>query len=341
MDDLRYMNRALELAELGKGYTSPNPMVGCVIVYKDRIIGEGWHEAYGNAHAEVNAIQRVEDKSLLSESTVYVTLEPCSHHGKTPPCSDLLIQHHIKRVVIALSDPFEKVNGKGINQLREAGIEVEVGILQERAKELNIRFLTSIKQRRPYVILKWAQTADGFIARSNNDSKWISNTLSRQLVHKWRTEEDGILVGKNTAIHDNPSLTAREWAGKNPVRILLDSQLEAKGSLNLFNDDAETLILNDIKNDQIGSNKWFKVNTKDPKSILSILHEEGIQSIIIEGGAQVLNSFIGADCWDEARIFSSQTTFGEGIEGPTIKGAIINVESIGKDQLTIIKQYNG
>lgn len=341
MDDLRYMNRALELATLGKGYTSPNPMVGCVIVHNDRVIGEGWHQAYGEAHAEVNAIQRVEDKSLLPESTVYVTLEPCSHHGKTPPCTDLLIQYQVKRVVIAVSDPFEKVNGKGINLLKDAGIEVVVGILEERAKETNIRFLTSIQHHRPYVILKWAQTADGFIARSNHDSKWISNALSRQLVHKWRTEEDGILVGKNTAIHDNPSLTARDWSGKNPIRILLDSQLEANDNLNIFNDDADTLILNDLKNDQIGTNKWIKVDTKDPKSILSVLHQEGIQSIIIEGGTQVLNSFIGSDCWDEARIFSSQTTFGEGIEGPTIKGTVINVESIENDQLTIIKQTNG
>lgn len=335
------MQRALELAERGIGHVSPNPMVGCVIVHQDKIIGEEYHQKYGEAHAEVNAIDSVKDHSLLTESTAYVTLEPCAHHGKTPPCADLLIEKKIKRVVVACRDPFDQVDGKGIEKLEQAGIQVEVGMLEKEAKELNKRFFTSVEKDRPYIILKWAQTSDGFVARENYDSKWISNPHSRQLVHKWRTEEDAILVGKNTAIHDNPSLTAREWSGKNPIRILLDRNLEVNKKSNLFNSDAPTLILNAIKEENSGNIEWVKTDMNNPWSVIRQLHERKIQSVIIEGGSQVLNSFFNENCWDEVRIFTSDSTFEKGIKAPEIDGLIEREETIFADRLTIYKNPNG
>ncbi|MEP5611338.1 MAG: bifunctional diaminohydroxyphosphoribosylaminopyrimidine deaminase/5-amino-6-(5-phosphoribosylamino)uracil reductase RibD [Cyclobacteriaceae bacterium] len=316
--DNKFMQRALELAELGKGSVSPNPMVGCVIVHHDRIIGEGYHEKYGEAHAEVNAINSVLDHSLLSQSTAYVTLEPCAHQGKTPPCADLLIEKRIKKVVIASRDPFEKVDGRGIQKLQDAGVETINGVLEAEAEELNKRFIVFHTKKRPYVILKWAQTTDGFIARENFDSKWISNEKSRQLVHKLRTEEDAILVGKNTAIHDNPSLTTRDWKGKNPVRILLDSNLEVDRNSKLFDDEAKTIIFNSSLEKEEGTNQWVKVDASSPQGILNKLHELRVQSIIIEGGAQTLNSFIKDNCWDEAKIFIGAESFGNGISAPVM-----------------------
>lgn len=334
------MKRALELAELGRGYVSPNPMVGCVIVHQDKIIGEGYHRKYGEAHSEVNAINDVKDNSLLRESTAFVTLEPCAHKGKTPPCADLLIKKQLKRVVIATRDPFEQVDGKGIDKLKEAGIEVTVGILESDAIQLNQRFFTSINKKRPYVILKWAQTSDGFVARENYDSKWISNTSSRQLVHKWRTEEDAILVGKNTAIHDNPQLTSREWTGRNPIRVLLDSNLEVQRTSNLFNGEAPTLILNSLKEEKQRNIEWIKTEMNNPWSVLRKLQEHKVQSVIIEGGYQVLNSFINENCWDEARIFISEEKFEKGIPAPAIEGKIESEEAIFTDQL-ITYRNNG
>ena len=334
------MQRALELAHLGLGNVSPNPLVGCVIVHDRKIIGEGYHKKYGEIHAEVNAINSVSDQKLLAESTAFVSLEPCAHFGKTPPCSELLIEKGIKKVVIACEDPFAEVDGKGIKQLRAAGLEVEVGLLKKDAIELNKRFFTFHQKKRPYIILKWAQTEDGFIARKNYDSKWISNQYSRQLVHKWRTEEDAILVGKNTALHDNPSLTAREWSGKNPLRILLDSNLEILNDFHLFNDDAKTLIFNSEKDENIGSNQWVKADL-DASSIKKKLHELNIQSVIVEGGSQVLNSFIKENCWDEARVFTSSQTFEQGIESPKAKGMLVHDETILGDQLKIYRNQNG
>jgi diaminohydroxyphosphoribosylaminopyrimidine deaminase/5-amino-6-(5-phosphoribosylamino)uracil reductase len=335
------MKRALELAKLGRGSVSPNPMVGCVIVHNDKIIGEGYHKKYGELHAEVNAINAVIDQSLLSESTAYVSLEPCVHHGKTPPCADLLIEKKLKRVVIACRDPFNQVDGKGIDKLNQADIQVEVGVMVDEAIELNKRFFTSIQKQRPYVILKWAQTADGFVARENYDSKWISNQYSRQLVHKWRTEEDAILIGKNTAIHDNPSLTSREWDGKNPIRVLLDSNLEVNKDFNLFNDAAQTLILNSLEEKKEGNIEWVKTDMNNPWSVLRKLNDRKIQSVIIEGGSQVLNSFINENCWDEARVFTSNNTFENGVPAPEIEGEIVSKESIFADQLTIYINGNG
>ena len=254
------MRRALELAENGRGQVSPNPLVGCVIEHHGKIIGEGWHQKYGEAHAEVNAVNSVKDKSLLKEACVYVSLEPCAHFGKTPPCADLLVENQVKKVVICNTDPNPLVAGKGIVKLREAGIEVETGILEKEGLELNKRFFHYLEKKRPYIILKWAETADGFIARKNFDSKWISNTLSRKLVHKWRTEEDAILVGTNTALYDNPQLNARDWTGNNPVRIVIDRHLKLPADLHLFDEQIPTICYNLIKNRNSGNVTFVKVH---------------------------------------------------------------------------------
>lgn len=341
MSDKSYMMRALELAQLGTGSVSPNPLVGCVIVHEGKIIGEGHHQRFGEAHAEVNAINSVENSALLSSSTVYVTLEPCAHHGKTPPCADLLIEKKVKRVVIASEDPFKEVSGKGIQKLKDAGIQVEVGLLEKEANEQNRRFRTYIKENRPYIILKWAETSDGFIARENNDSKWISNGASRQLVHKWRTEEDAILVGKKTALHDNPQLTAREWKGKNPVRVLLDRNLEVDSNAALFDQAAKTIVFNEVKSEESDNIRWIQVNDFSPAQLTASLRGLEIQSVIIEGGRQTLNSFIKEDCWDEARVFISDKTFGNGIKAPEITGDMLKKELIFEDCLKIYRNNHG
>jgi diaminohydroxyphosphoribosylaminopyrimidine deaminase / 5-amino-6-(5-phosphoribosylamino)uracil reductase len=245
--EILFMQRALDLAALGRGTVSPNPMVGCVIVHQNKIIGEGYHQQYGGAHAEPNAINSVRDKDLLSQSTLYVTLEPCAHWGKTPPCANLLIEMKVRKVVIATKDANPEVGGKGIYLLKEAGIEVITGVLEDQARELNKRFFTSMEKQRPYVILKWAQTRDGFIARENFDSKWISNSYSRQLVHKWRSEEDAIMVGTQTARYDNPMLNVRDWTGRNPLRIVLDRHMSLKSELHLFDGSQPTLRYNQVR----------------------------------------------------------------------------------------------
>ena len=337
INDNQFMRRALELAGLGRGRVSPNPMAGCVVVSDERIIGEGFHQQYGGAHAEVNAINDVGDRSLLPGSALYVTLEPCAHFGKTPPCADLLIRKAVKKVVIAVEDPHEKVNGKGIERLVNAGITVEKNVLRDEARELNKRFFTYCQKKRPYVILKWAQTSDGFIARRNFDSKWISSEYSRQLVHKWRTEEDAVLVGKNTVIHDNPSLTSRDWHGKNPVRILIDKNLEAPENFKLFNDDSRTLIFNLRKEAAAGSNEWIKPGTVTIPAVMEQLYQRNIQSVLAEGGARLLNSLIANNCWDEARIFTSRKIFQDGIPAPVITGTETDVLDILGDRLRILK----
>ena len=341
MFEHRYMRRALELAELGRGNVAPNPMVGCVIVHEAKIIGEGYHKKYGEPHAEVNAINSVKDPALLKESTLYVTLEPCSHFGKTPPCADLIIKKNIRKVAIACRDPFEQVDGKGIERLQKAGIEVEVGMLEQEAKIQNARFFTFHSIKRPYVILKWAQTADGFLARTNGDSKWISNSHSRQLVHKWRSEEDAILVGQTTAEIDNPSLTTRQWVGKNPIRIVLDRKLQTPKNFKLFDDKATTYIMNTEREEEAGSNRWIKLSTMTPGAILEKLHELRIQSVIIEGGSAVLNSFIADDCWDEARVFQSEQLFGKGLKAPKLEETFIGKSSVRDDQLFTYRNQHG
>lgn len=339
MNHLLYMRRALELAELGRGYVSPNPMVGCVIVHDGKIIGEGWHKEYGGPHAEVNAILSVENLDLLRESTVYVSLEPCAHWGKTPPCANLLAEKKVKQVIIAATDSNPLVGGKGIQILKNAGIEVITGILEKEARWQNRRFFTQIEKQRPYVILKWAQTQDGFVARENFDSKWISNAQSRQLVHKWRAEEDAILVGKNTAAHDNPRLDVRDWVGKNPIRIVLDTHLNLTMDLNLFDQKIPTLIFNTIQNSSKKNLEWIKLEDLRPESIVEILHSRKIQSLIIEGGSLVLHQFIQSGLWDEARVFTSQNKFESGIPAPVLNPNPSETLSIGTDRLNIY--YHG
>jgi diaminohydroxyphosphoribosylaminopyrimidine deaminase/5-amino-6-(5-phosphoribosylamino)uracil reductase len=336
MADEKYMQRAIQLAQHGVGHVSPNPMVGCVIVHQDEIIGEGWHRKYGEAHAEVNTINSVKDQSRLKESTLYVTLEPCAHFGKTPPCADLLAEEQIKRVVIATTDPNPKVAGKGINKLKTAGIEVDIGILEQKARELNRRFFTAFIKKRPYIILKWAQTKDGFIARKDFSSKWISNEYSRQLVHKWRAEEDAILIGSNTAVHDDPSLNVRDWHGKDPLRIVIDRHLKLPQPLKLFNDGRKTICYNYLKSEQAGALTYYKAGeTRFLQYILEDLGKRGIQSVIVEGGAAVINALVKKNFWDEARIFISKNTFKKGIAAPKLQGNLVSETFVADNELLI------
>ncbi len=333
-----FMQRALELAKLGIGYVSPNPLVGCVIVHENKIIGEGWHKQFGKAHAEVNAIDSVEDKRLLSEATVYVSLEPCSHHGKTPPCADLLISKNIKRVVVAIEDPNPLVASKGINKLRDAGVEVEVGVLSKEAEELNKRFFTYIKYQRSYIILKWAQTNDGFIAPLNREPIWISNEYSRQLVHKWRTEEDALLIGSETALQDNPRLNVRNWSGRNPVRIIIDRKLKLPKTLHVFDGSQKTICYNLELNIEMNNLEYVSVDEKNfLNNVLRDLHSRGIQSVIVEGGPALISLFIEAKVWDEARVFNAPIFFQKGIAAPIVHGVTITKENVEGDWLEIIK----
>lgn len=340
--DRLFMHRALDLARLGVGNVSPNPRVGCVIVYQQKIIGEGWHKQYGGSHAEVNAIHDVEDKSLLKESTVYVSLEPCSHVGKTPPCADLLIKHQVKKVVVSNLDSNPLVAGEGIKKLRHAGIEVITGILEQEGHDLNKRFFTFMEKKRPYIILKWAQTSDGFIARDNYDSKWISNEFSRQLVHRWRTEEDAVLVGTKTAMHDDPQLNVRDWTGRNPIRIVLDRFLRLSEFLRLFDRTQKTICYNVLKHEEHENLILMRLDEENFLSnVIQDLFKRNIQSVIIEGGAQTLSAFIESGNWDEARVFSSPKSFGRGIAAPSIKGNLISSESVFTDTLKTYHPRHG
>ena len=342
------MRRALELATLGRGQVSPNPMVGCVLVYEGdggaepRIIGEGWHQRYGEAHAERNAILSVrpEDTHLLPESTAYVTLEPCSHYGKQPPCADLLIEKRIKRVVCCNNDPNPLVAGKGFDKLRAAGIAVETGLLAEQGRELNARFFTFLEQKRPYIILKWAETADGFIGRNDGQAMKISGDLSHRLVHRWRSEEDAIMVGTNTARNDNPRLNVRLVPGRNPTRIVIDKQRQLADDLYLFDDSQPTLGYNFIRTETVGQTTYIQLSPDKPflPQLLDDLYQRSIQSVLVEGGATLLQSFISADLWDEMRVFRSPVMLGEplagGVKAPIVQGKLNSRERVGPDELT-------
>lgn len=339
-----YMKRCLDLAALGAGRVSPNPMVGCVIVHNDQIIGEGWHQEYGKAHAEVNAINQVlknypkEADKLLKNSTIYVSLEPCAHKGKTPPCADLIVQHAIPKTVIACRDPFKAVNGRGIERLINAGVSVSEGVLEKDALHLNRRFFTQVKKQRPYIILKWAETADGFFAPDNQKQQWISGKQAQQLVHRWRGEEDAILIGKNTALIDNPQLNTRLWPGKSPKRIVLDRNLELPKSLNIFDNSIETIILNEKDTTIESSTKYISLESFEfylAESICYQLFLFDIQSVIIEGGAKTLNLFLEAGIWDEARVFVSNSKWGQGLYAPTIKQSAEEEIVLGNDVLSI------
>jgi diaminohydroxyphosphoribosylaminopyrimidine deaminase/5-amino-6-(5-phosphoribosylamino)uracil reductase len=336
LQDELFMLRALELAELGRGKVSPNPMVGCVIVHENTIIGEGYHQVYGGPHAEPNAIKAVKNPALLSESTVYVSLEPCAHWGKTPPCANLLVEKKVKKVVIGAIDSNPLVGGKGFRILNDAGIEVVSGILEDEVRDQNRRFFTLIEKKRPYIILKWAQTKDGFVARENFDSKWISNSYSRQIVHKWRSEEDAILVGTSTAKYDNPRLNVRDWDGRNPVRIVLDRNLSLDPSLHLFDGLQQTICYNQLKSENSDHLEWVQLSKGfGVEAVLEDLYHRKIQSLIVEGGAQVLKSFIEKELWDEARVFTGQVQFGSGIPAPWIKGRLIAESEIMGDKLAV------
>tara|TARA_B100001094_G_scaffold119041_1_gene114753 strand:- start:1360 stop:2388 length:1029 start_codon:yes stop_codon:yes gene_type:complete len=337
-NDEFFLNECLEIARLGIGRVSPNPMVGSIIVYKGEVIGEGYHEKYGSDHAEVNAINSVKDKSLLSKSTLYVNLEPCSHFGKTPPCSDLIIKYKIPKVVIGCMDTYSEVNGTGINKMRNSGIDVKVGIMEEESRELNKRFFTFHEKKRPYIILKWAESKDGFIAPKNQTEPfWMTSNKSKKLVHKWRSEEDSILVGRITAEKDNPSLNVREVLGVNPIRLVIDKDLKLSKNLNLFNSESKTIIFNKIKSDNSSKNNYVKINFNDMiNSILKELYKQKNQSVIVEGGTTTLQSFIEENIWDEARIFTTDKKLENGVKSPIIKGKKISEIEIDTDCLKII-----
>ena len=306
-------------------------MVGCVIVVDEKIVAEGYTSPYGGAHAEVNAIKSVKDVSLLQKATLYVTLEPCAHFGKTPPCSDLIITHKIPRVVIGCLDEHEKVCGKGIAKLKAAGCEVTVGILEAACKTHHKRFFTYHTKKRPYIILKWAESFDGYIApltKSETKPVWISNTYSRQLVHQWRAEEQAILVGANTVVQDNPSLTTREVEGANPIRIVIDLKNSLPESYNIFNSEAKTIRLTSKDMD-----------TKRPLAfeVCKALYKHQINSVIIEGGPKTLQAFIDENLWDEARIFTGELNLNEGILKPQINGTLVAETAIASDCLKILR----
>jgi len=337
----KYIHRCLELAKNGLGTTYPNPMVGSVIVFDGKIIGEGWHKKSGEPHAEVNAVNSVMDKSLLKKSTIYVSLEPCSHYGKTPPCCDLIIKYEIPNVVIGTLDPNIKVAGNGIKKLIEAEKKVTVGILEADCKELNKRFFTFHEKKRPYIILKWAESQDGFIAHKSKliqKPVWITNEFSRQLVHKWRSEEQAILVGTNTVIDDNPKLDARDWSGNNPIRVVLDQHNRIPKESFVFDNRVKTIFFCNKKKSTIVENCIFEeIDFKQniAKQILKVLFENNIQSLIVEGGAKTLQTFIDENVWDETRQFIGSTNFEKGIKAPIIALKKSEKKYIANDLLLI------
>ncbi|MFV5702816.1 bifunctional diaminohydroxyphosphoribosylaminopyrimidine deaminase/5-amino-6-(5-phosphoribosylamino)uracil reductase RibD [Flavobacterium sp. XS2P12] len=342
----KYIKRCIELAKNGLGTTYPNPLVGSVIVYEDKIIGEGWHKKAGEPHAEVNAVNSVKDKSLLKKATIYVSLEPCSHFGKTPPCCDLIIKNKIPNVVIGTIDPNVKVAGNGIKKLIEAGIQVTVGILEAECHELNKRFFTFHEKKRPYIILKWAETQDGFIAPLEKNEKkpvWITNLYSRQLVHKWRTEEQAILVGTQTVIDDNPKLNARDWHGNNPIRLVLDQNNRIPEDGHIFDNRVKTILFSKSKTKIEKENTIFEVidfEQNIAEQIIKALYQHQIQSVIIEGGRQTLQTFIDTNLWDEARIFIGNVQFTAGTKAPILDKNPFEKYSIDNDELIISRNHD-
>ncbi len=342
----KYIKRCIELAKNGIGTTYPNPMVGSVIVLNDVVIGEGWHRKAGEPHAEVNAINSVKDKTLLSDATIYVSLEPCSHFGKTPPCSNLIVNSGIKNVVIGSIDTNSLVSGKGVAYLKSHGCNVVVGVLEEECYQLNKRFFTYHGKKRPYIILKWAETADGFIdkLRDNDSDKspnWISNSYSQQLVHKMRAQEQAILVGTNTVINDNPSLTTRLWKGSNPIRIVLDRTLKISKDYKVMDNKVKTILFTEEDAEKLTKENIFferiDFSKNVPNQLCEVLYKYEIQSVIIEGGAQILQSFIDANLWDEAYVFKGDTIFEKGLKAPKLKKVSFEIKKILKDTLKIHK----
>ncbi|NEN24968.1 bifunctional diaminohydroxyphosphoribosylaminopyrimidine deaminase/5-amino-6-(5-phosphoribosylamino)uracil reductase RibD [Cryomorpha ignava] len=333
------MIRCIELAEKGLGRVAPNPMVGSLIVHDGMIIAEGYHQIFGGPHAEVNAINALKNKDLLKESTLFVNLEPCAHFGKTPPCADLIISSKIPKVVVAQRDPNPKVAGRGIERMQAAGIEVIEGICEAEAEFLNRRFLMHQRKNRPYIILKWAQSADGFMDRDRNvadDPKinWISNPATKKLVHLWRSQEQAILVGRNTIINDNPRLDTREVAGASPLRVVLSNSGNLPNDSNVLTDGNSTLIYNSRIAKKNGNAEWIKFENDLLENALSDLSEKGISSVLVEGGAETLNTFIANNLWDEARIIQSENRLDSGLKAPEINSPTGITETYGKDQIT-------
>jgi diaminohydroxyphosphoribosylaminopyrimidine deaminase/5-amino-6-(5-phosphoribosylamino)uracil reductase len=339
-----FMRRCLKLAELGAGYTSPNPLVGAVLVHDGRIIGEGHHKQYGGPHAEVNCIGSVSEdhRSVISKSTLYVSLEPCVHHGKTPPCTDLILREKIPRVVIGCRDPFSEVDGKGIEKLLSHGVKVDYPILNKESKESNRRFITFHQQKRPYIILKWAQSANYKMSGMSGKREMISNGYSNRLVHKWRSEEAGIMVGTNTALMDNPELTVRLWNGKNPIRIVIDLGLRLPDSLKLFDGKFQTVVINNLTDLTAGNILFKKLNPQKTiiSSILSTIYSLNILSVIVEGGPHLLQSFLDDGSWDEIRtITNNELLIPEGIHAPDIQDLkIMRSEHFGTDTVRFYKK---
>jgi diaminohydroxyphosphoribosylaminopyrimidine deaminase / 5-amino-6-(5-phosphoribosylamino)uracil reductase len=337
-DDEKYMSRCIQLAKFGAGNVAPNPMVGAVLIFENKIIGEGYHQKYGEAHAEVNCINNVDekDKPLIQKSTLYVSLEPCAHHGKTPPCADLIIKNKIKKVVIGCQDIYKEVAGKGIEKLQNAGVEVVTGVLEKESKDLNKRFFTFHQKQRPYIILKWAQSANGKIGSNNNQRILISNDYSNRVVHKWRSEEAAILIGTNTALKDKPFLTTRLWKGNNPVRIVIDKELKLPLAGNLFSKETNTIIFNFVKNSIEEDLNFIKINKENSlQEMLLSLYQLNIESVLVEGGAKTLQSFIDEGFWDEARVITNEKLLIEnGIAAPEMRDFLfVNQEKYFNDRI--------
>lgn len=343
------MRRCLELAKLGMGSVSPNPMVGALLVHDGKIVAEGYHQQYGGPHAEVWVVDEVLRKygdgaaAIFRDSTMYVSLEPCAHQGKTPSCAKLLAEHQVGEVVVACRDPFDKVNGQGIAILEAAGVRVTEGVLADESRQLNRRFMTRLSLHRPYVILKWAQTADGYMAPADGTQRWITGAEAKQLVHRWRSEEDAVLVGTRTALADNPHLNVREWEGRNPKRVLIDKDLAVDASAHLLDGSVETIVFNASKTDWVGNTKHIALEHFDwylPQSILYQLYLMDVQSVIVEGGRKTLDRFMEAGLWDEARVFSSPEAWGKGVTAPVIHAPKSAVQQVGNDELTIYYRNN-
>lgn len=341
--DCRYMQRCLQLAALGAGHVSPNPMVGAVIVHRDKIIGEGYHRKYGSAHAEVNAVRSVKNPELLKESVIYVSLEPCSHYGKTPPCSKLIIDNHISRVVVGCLDPYAEVSGRGVRMLQEAGIEVTVGVLEEECRWQNRYFMTSQEKQRPYILLKWAQSADGFIDRertADESPSRISDHVTTALVHKLRAEYDAVLVGTHTAIKDNPSLTVRQWAGHNPLRVVIDRKLVLSPQSHLWDGIVQTLVFTECSPINTSVVDSVKIDFSQPviPQVLKELNIRKIQSLLVEGGGILLQNFIDEGLWDEARVEICKHYFRNGVTAPCLISPCDKEEYYGEQ--SIYTYYN-
>jgi diaminohydroxyphosphoribosylaminopyrimidine deaminase/5-amino-6-(5-phosphoribosylamino)uracil reductase len=344
MSDIDCMKLALQLAASGRGYVAPNPMVGAVLCHQGRVIGQGYHQQFGGPHAEVNCFQSVHpsDEKLITQATLFVTLEPCSHFGKTPPCADLIIKKNVFRVVVASIDPNEKVRGEGIRRLEAAGIQVEQGLLQKEATELNARFFTFHQFRRPYITIKWAETCDGYIGTGTKDRMHISGSETNKLVHEWRAAEDAILVGTGTAMLDNPSLTVRFVNGRSPLRVILQTSRPPSADLKMFQDGLPVVVINSIKEGVEGNAIYVKMSLDNgPEPLMDWLYRRDIQGLMIEGGQKTLQYFLDSDCWDELKIITNTAKWaGKGIQAPAVpvNAVFRHIKQIDTDRIVTYKK---